>query len=187
MNGGFAEYCIFPASHLFRFTRLSWTEASLFEAAACAVHGMDRLRPRTGSTVLQLGSGPTGLCLSQLLKVNGAAQVTLASNAGKKMELAKALHAADEFVEFDATKPQAAWEELRASHPRGFDIVVEATGDVAVLEKAFDLCSKGGTLLVYGVYPPSARMNISPSRIFLEEITILGYVLTKLGLSFIVN
>jgi D-arabinitol dehydrogenase (NADP+) len=65
VDGGFAEYCAYPAEKLFHFENCSWEEASLFEVASCAVHGMDRIRPEVGSNILLIGAGPTGLCLAQ--------------------------------------------------------------------------------------------------------------------------
>lgn len=50
-------------------------EAILVEPAACASHGIERMAPKPGSTVLLFGCGPTGMLLAQLLRANGAAHV----------------------------------------------------------------------------------------------------------------
>ena len=176
MDGGFAEYCVFPATKLFPFTQLSWAEASVFEAASCAIHGLDRIAPKPGSTVLMIGAGPTGLCLAQLLKLNGGAHVVLAANAGPKMELAKKLACADEYVDLDRERPQAQWAELKEKYTYGFDVVVEASGSVQVLKDAIGYVARGGTLLYYGVYPKEALVDVSPSKVFEDEMTIIGYV-----------
>lgn len=178
MNGGFAEYCTYSAAKLFHFSNLSWEEASLFEAAACAVHGMDRIRPPVGSKILLLGAGPTGLCLAQLLKFNGGAHVVIASNAGPKMDLARSLKVADEYVDFDRTDSPSQWADLKRQHPYGFDVVVEATGSHKVLERAIDYCTRGGMLVFYGVYQADALVKISPSKVFLNELTLIGSVAT---------
>ena len=174
MDGGFAEYCAYPAAKLFKFYNLSWEEATLFEAASCAIHGMDRIRPEVGSTILLIGCGPTGLCLAQLLKNNGGQHVVLASNKGPKMELAKKLNAADEYIELDRKNPTSQWEELKSRYPYGFDTVVEATGNHKVLENAINFCARGGKLVYYGVYEKKALVNVSPSKVFGDEITIIG-------------
>ncbi|KAH9223892.1 chaperonin 10-like protein [Leptodontidium sp. 2 PMI_412] len=174
LDGGFAEYCAYPAEKLFHFENLSWEEASLFEAASCAVHGMDRIRPEVGSSILLIGSGPTGLCLAQLLKANGGAHMVLASNAGPKMDLAKKLNCADEYIELSRTDPSKQWEALKGKYPYGFDVVVEASGSHAMLEKAIDYCTRGGKLIYYGVYEKEALIKVSPSRVFSDEITMIG-------------
>lgn len=174
MDGGLAEYCVFPAEKLFPFSKLSWTDASLFEAASCAVHGLDKIAPKVGSTMLMIGAGPTGLCLAQLLKVNGAAHLVLAANAGPKMELAKKLNCADEYVDLDRSDPAAQWKKLKETYPYGFDVVVEASGSIEVLEQAIDYCARGGKLMYYGVYPKEAVIKVSPSKVFSDEINIMG-------------
>lgn len=174
VDGGFAEYCAYSAEKLFHFENLSWEEASVFEAASCAVHGLDRIRPEVGSNVLLIGAGATGLCLAQLLRANGGAHLVLASNQGPKMELAKKLDCADEYVELSREDPSKQWEELKVKYPYGFDVVVEASGSVELLEKAIDYCTRGGKLVYYGVYPKEALIKVSPSRVFSDEITMIG-------------
>ena len=174
MDGGLAEYCVFPASALFAFERLSWTSASLFEAASCAIHGLDRLAPHPGSSVLMIGAGATGLLLAQLLRQNGGSRLVLAANAGPKMELAKKLDCADEYLELDRQAPEAQWDELKKKEKYGFDVVVEASGSVDVLEKAIGYVARGGKLMYYGVYPKKALVNVSPSKVFGDELTIIG-------------
>lgn len=174
MDGGFAEYCSYSASKLFRFENLSWEEASLFEATACAVHGMDRIKAPVGSKILILGAGATGICFAQLLQINGGAHVVMASNAGPKMNLARSLEVADEYVEFQRTDPSDQWADLKIRHPHGFDVVVEATGSHKVLEKAIDYCTRGGMLVFYGVYDANALIQISPAKVFSNELTLIG-------------
>lgn len=174
VDGGFAEYCVFPAAKLFHFERLSWEDATLFEAASCAIHGLELIQPKVGSKILLIGSGPTGLCLAQLLRSNGGLHVVVASNKGKKMDLAKRLGAGDEYVELDRNKPESQWNDLKRRHPYGFDVVVEASGSHQVAEMAIDFVAKGGKLMYYGVYKKEALVNVSPAKIFKDEITILG-------------
>lgn len=61
MNGGFAEYCAYPAGKVFKIHNLNDVDATLLEPASCACHGLDKIRPRLGSSVLMFGAGPTGL------------------------------------------------------------------------------------------------------------------------------
>ncbi|KAF8466229.1 chaperonin 10-like protein [Kalaharituber pfeilii] len=174
MNGGFAEYCAYPAGKVFKFKNLTDVDATLLEPAACAAHGLEKIAPKFGSRVLMFGAGPTGLCLSQLLKQNGGSHVVIAAPRGLKMDLAKKLNAADEYIELSRENPQAQFDKLKADNPYGFDIVVEATGSAKILEDAINYVRRGGKLVVYGVYSDSARVTWPPSKIFGDEITILG-------------
>ena len=65
-------------------------------------------------------------------------------------------------------------EKIKKENPYGFDVVVEATGAVSVLENAITYVRRGGKLVVYGVYNHASRVSWPPSKIFGDEITILG-------------
>lgn len=176
VDGGFAEYATYPAHRVFKFKNLSDIDATLTEAAACAAHGLDRIAPQMGSKVLLFGAGPTGLMLAQLLRQNGGCHIVLAAPGGLKMELAKSLDAADEYMELprEAQAAAARMDNLRIDHPYGFDIVVEATGSARILENAIHFVTKGGKLVIYGVYNDEDRVQLSPNMIFKEEINVLG-------------
>lgn len=48
--------------------------------------------------------------------------------------------------------------------------MVEATGVESIVNDAINYVTRGGTLLVYGVYADAARVSWSPTKIFLDEI-----------------
>ncbi|KAF7797653.1 hypothetical protein EIP86_008853 [Pleurotus ostreatoroseus] len=162
------------ANKVYKIHNLTDEEATLVEPTACAIHGLDKLSPPVGIDVLIIGAGPTGLVLAQLLKQNGAARVVIAANKGIKTEMAKRLEAGDEYIELDRENPGAQWEKLKSDNPYGFDVVVEATGSEKVANDAINYVRRGGTLMVYGVYDNAARVHWPPSKIFVDEIRIIG-------------
>ncbi|KAI9644307.1 hypothetical protein NHQ30_007664 [Ciborinia camelliae] len=174
MDGGFAEYCAYPVAKVFKIENLSDVDATLLEPASCAAHGLEKIAPKMGSSVLMFGAGPTGLVLAQLLRQNGGCKVVLAAPGGLKMDLAKKLDAADTYIELSRDKPEAQFQQIKDEYKYGFDIVVEATGSAKILEDAINYVRRGGKLVVYGVYSSSARVTWPPSKIFGDEITILG-------------
>ena len=101
-------------------------------------------------------------------------QLTIASKAGPKLDLAQKLCIADSYVTISDDKAQADMEALNAANPYGFDIVVEATGAPTVLEQSIGFVRKGGKLVVYGVYDDKVKIAWSPFRIWEHEITILA-------------
>ncbi|KAL4934851.1 hypothetical protein BDV06DRAFT_217839 [Aspergillus oleicola] len=181
-DGGFAEYAVYPAYRVFPLKAIgeaggiSDVDATLIEPAACAAHGIDRIAPAMGSSVLLFGAGPTGLVLAQLVRLNGGCRVVIAAPGGVKMDLARGLNAADEYVDLprDKKESEAVLQKLYDENPYGFDIVVEATGSAKVLERSLDFVRKGGKLVVYGVYGDDDRVSLPPNRIFKDEITVLG-------------
>lgn len=52
----------------------------------------------------------------------------------------------------------------------GFDVVAECTGVESIVNDSINYVSRGGTLLVYGVYEDKARVSWSPTQIFVNEI-----------------
>lgn len=161
-----------PQHKLYKIKNLTDEEATLLEPAACAIHGLDKLNPPVGIEVLLLGAGPTGLILAQLLKLNGAARVVLAANKGIKMDIAKQINAADEYIELDRQNPEAQWEQLKKDNPYGFDVVVEATGVEKLANESINYVRRGGTLMIYGVYNNEALVHWPPSKIFGDEIKV---------------
>ncbi|KAL5521788.1 ARD1_2 [Sanghuangporus sanghuang] len=182
VSGGFAEFVSFLVSHqskVYKIHHLSDVEATLVEPAACAVHGLDRLRSAlpagaSGLEILLLGAGPTGLILAQLLRLNGAARVVVVANKGPKTRIAKTINAADEIIELDREAPDKQWGKLKEENPYGFDVVIEATGAEKLANDAIHYVRRGGTLMMYGVYDNNARVHWAPSKIFGDEIQIIG-------------
>ncbi|EPQ56845.1 NADP+-dependent D-mannitol dehydrogenase [Gloeophyllum trabeum ATCC 11539] len=174
--GGFAEYMVVDAIRVFRIHDITDEEAVLVEPTSCALHAMDRLRPgdKVGIDALVIGAGPSGLVLAQLLKLNGAANVVIAAPAGPKMEIAKRLEAGDQYIELDRDHPELGWKTLQTTYSRGFNVVIEATGSEGVANRAMQYVRRGGTLLLYSIYAPGAQVHWPPSKIFGDEIEVIG-------------
>jgi D-arabinitol dehydrogenase (NADP+) len=100
--------------------------------------------------------------------------LTIASKGGPKLDCARKLQIADDYVAISDTEPHTQMDALASSNPYGFDIVVEATGSPAVLEASLNFVRKGGKLVVYGVYDESVKIAWSPFRIWEHEVTILA-------------
>ena len=173
LNGGFAEFMSVKAVELFAVPTLPWREAVMVEPTACAVHGVTVLDVKPGADVLMFGAGPTGQVVAQLLKLNGAASLTVAAPAGPKLALAERL-SADRVVAVDRHDPEQHRRALRDISARGFDYVIEATGAPEMCAEAVMQARRGGEVLIYGVYPEAATFAVNPFDMFRNEITIKG-------------
>lgn len=171
--GSFAEYLSMPSEFVYSVAGLDPDVAVFTEPASCAVHGLETLQVRPGSSALIFGAGPTGLLFAQLLKHGGAARVTVAASTQFKLDRALAL-GIDEVLLMDRSDLPASVGTLGEMSGGGFDIVVEATGSPSVGEQCVPLTRSGGTVLVYGVTEPTARVSFSPFDVFRREITIKG-------------
>lgn len=153
------------AGRVFKIKNLSDIDATLLEPASCAAHGLDKIAPKMGSSVLIFGADPTGLVLAQMLRQNGGCNVVVVAPGGLKMDLAQKLGAGDKYIELSREAPQAQFDALKAENPYGFDIVVEATGSQKILEDSINYVRRGGKLVVYGVYSSEVRVSWSPAKI----------------------
>lgn len=166
VDGAFAEYVAVPAANAYPLPdHVSYREGALIEPVACAVHGVDLLAPKLGDHCLIVGAGTMGLMLLQLVLRAGVVRVSVLDLNAERLKRADALGAA-------ATSTDLG--ELLAQEPLGFDCVIDATGSPQAIESAFDAVKRGGKFLVFGVAAEEARVNLSPFRIYNDEITIIG-------------
>ncbi len=166
VDGAFAELVKAPARNAYALPEgASARTGALVEPLACAVHGMRRLDPDTGDSVLITGAGTMGLLLLQLLNHGGAAGITVVDRNERRLEIARSLGADHVDTDVQATM---------ADHRDGFDVVVDATGVPAVVQQGLEAVRRGGKLMVFGVAPEEARVEVSPFRIYNDEITLIG-------------
>ncbi|WP_328425406.1 zinc-dependent alcohol dehydrogenase family protein [Micromonospora sp. NBC_00389] len=162
--GGAAEYAVAPVANCVRLPEHVRTEdAALIEPLSCAVRGYDVLRSQLGSHVLIYGSGTMGLMMLELAKRTGAASVDVVDINPERLTTARSL---------GVSRTAAGPDEL--DQPRGWDLVVDATGNVAAIQDGLTRVGKGGTFLQFGVADYAARAVIEPYRIYNQEITITG-------------
>jgi D-arabinitol dehydrogenase (NADP+) len=172
--GFFADFVVVPQRLVFSTEGLPIDTAVFTEPAACATHGLERLKIWPGSSALVFGAGPTGLLLAQLIKSGGASKVTVAAPTQFKLDRARAF-GIDETIQISRTDAVANRKAvLDASGGQGYDIVVEATGATIVGDICVGLTRNGGTVLVYGVTRADETIAFHPFDVFRREISIIG-------------
>lgn len=172
--GGFAEYVLVEEQQVYELApEISFLEGALIEPTACAVHGIDVIDPHAGDEVLQFGAGPTGLILTQLLHHNGASTLVVADLSPEKLGLAVRWADAEPLT-VRRDDPQAHLQLLHERYPRGFDIVIDATGVARVAESLPQFARYGGKVVFYGVCAEDERIQLSPYDVFRRELKILG-------------
>ncbi|HSV30599.1 MAG TPA: zinc-dependent alcohol dehydrogenase family protein [Atribacteraceae bacterium] len=168
-GGAFAEYVAVPEKAVYHLPdSTSYREGAMAEPLACVVYGVQRAKPRPGSKILIFGAGPIGLLMLALLRMSGAAQAVAVDISRAKLAMAAELGA--ETVVADGSEE----ETLRQLSSRGYDLVVDATGLPAVMERALPLVEPDGTFLVFGVAPIGASMRLEPYDIFRRDLRIIG-------------
>jgi len=124
VDGACAELVKVPSASAFPvgadFPR-NW--ATLVEPLSCAVHGLDQFGPKPADNYLIYGAGTMGLLLAQLIKHNGAGGLDMVETNQARHALARRL-AADRVA--------VSADDL--DRPKGWDVVIDATGVVDRLE-----------------------------------------------------
>ncbi|MEU4096285.1 zinc-dependent alcohol dehydrogenase family protein [Streptomyces sp. NPDC026673] len=162
--GGAAEFAVAPVANCVVLPdHVATADAALIEPLSCAVRGYDVLRSRLGAHVLIYGSGTMGLMMLELAKRTGAASVDVVDVNPERLATARLL---------GCDNAAGAADEI--SRPRGWDVVVDATGNAAAIQDGLDRVGRGGTFLQFGVADYAARAVIEPYRIYNREITITG-------------
>ncbi len=173
--GFFAEHVTAPENLVFSAEGLSKDTAVFTEPAACAMHGLETLGVRPGSSALVFGAGPTGLLLAQLIATGGASSVTVAAPTRFKLDTASEL-GIDRTVQISRDDAEGTMARLREASPGGdgYDVVVEATGSTTIADICVPLTRNGGTVLIYGVTRAEQTVTFHPFDVFRREITIKG-------------
>ena len=160
--GCMAEYVVAPERNVFSTDGLDSVAASFTEPLSCVLHGVQKVGISPGDDVLLFGAGPIGLLLLQAALDLGATGVTVVERVAARRNLADAL---------GATRLEASFDHLPSDH---YDAVIDATGVIAVAERAIEPVRFGGTILLFGVAPKGEFMRIEPFRVFQKGLKIVS-------------
>lgn len=162
--GGAAEFAVAPVANCVVLPPgVAPADAALIEPLSCAVRGFDVLAPQLGDHYLIYGAGTMGLMMMELAKRAGAASVSMVDLNPTRLETAK---------ELGCTATVTSADEL--DRPRGWDVVIDATGVVAAIEDGLNRVGKGGTFQQFGVSNEGAVAKFSPFKVYNQEIRIVG-------------
>jgi 2-desacetyl-2-hydroxyethyl bacteriochlorophyllide A dehydrogenase len=162
--GGAAEYCAVPAANCVVLPEdVATADATLIEPLSCAVRGYDVLSSQLGSHVLIYGAGTMGLMMLRLAQRTGAVSVDVVDLNAERLKLAAGQGASSTATSAD-----------EFDRPFGWELVVDATGNVKAIQDGLERVGAGGTYLQFGVADYAARATIEPYRIYNKEITITG-------------
>ena len=170
VNGGFAEYCAAPASHVFRLPdSIDNRTAALLQVMTTCLHAQRLAKPALDESVVVLGLGVTGQLHVQLAKAAGAHPVIGVSRSSFKNELARKLGADSTFQ----VGPHVADKILEATHGRGADLIIETTGMIASLPDAIRMVRAGGRILMFGII--TAKQGALPFyQLYFKELVLIN-------------
>jgi 2-desacetyl-2-hydroxyethyl bacteriochlorophyllide A dehydrogenase len=162
--GACAEFVRVPSTNAFALPHdLPRRWGTLIEPLSCAVRGFDQINLRLADSYLIYGAGTMGLMLAQLAAHAGASTLDMVDINRGRFDLA---------LRLGADRVAASAGELE--QPRGWDVVIDATGAVPAIEDGLRRVRRGGTFLMFGVASVDATARFSPFRVYNDEINIIG-------------
>jgi len=169
-SGSFAEYAVYPESAIYLLPDdVSMEVGSMLEPVTVAVHATDRCNIHTGGSIAICGGGPIGLlCLQVALKA-GASRALVSEPIAEKRALALKLGAD---VAIDPFNEDLIAAGKKLTDGRGFDTVIDASGNIAAAKQAIDLADNGATILWAAVYGKDVEIGVSPFLMYAKELTI---------------
>lgn len=157
VDGAMQEYVCLPLARLLPLPAfVSDSAAALLEPLAVAEHAVRRADV-SDRTVLVVGGGAIGQLLALVARALGATRITVCEMQPRRRALARA-HGAD-----DAIEP--AELEARTASGARFDVVLDATGNPAVLQSGLRATRPGtGRLIIVGNLPEDTPLPAETIR-----------------------
>ena len=160
-DGAHADLVRLPARNLVRVPDGVPDRAAVFVeplAAACGVIERAPLAADPAARVAVIGDGKLGQLCARVLAAAGARPLLIGKHADK---LALAARRGVETAEL-----------ARADRGRGFDVVVEASGDPGGFGLALDLLRPQGTLVLKSTF--HGQTPVDAARVVVDEIMVVG-------------
>ena len=167
--GGYAEFVLVPATHLHAVPpNLPPFWAAFAEPVTIGVHACHRAGILPSEYVLVLGCGPIGLAIIEVALANKACVVAVDINE-QRLETARGLGA-----EVLPGSNHLLAEVLQQTNQEGAPVVIEATGNSAVIESTVELVAAGGRIVIVGLTPRGVGVSFAGLDFTRKEVTILG-------------
>jgi 2-desacetyl-2-hydroxyethyl bacteriochlorophyllide A dehydrogenase len=162
-----AERFVLPERNLYPAEGLTLDEAAMVEFLAIGAHAVRRSGTRPGDRALVVGAGPIGIGTALFARLAGA-EVTLTDRVPAILALAGEITGI-------STLPADADAAARIADLTGgdmFNVVFDATGNAAAMEKSFEYVASGGAYVLVGVVKD--RLSFSDPDFHRRELTLFA-------------
>lgn len=171
-DGGLAEEVVARADLLHSFNHTLAPEYAAFtEPAACALHGVDMVRPQPGETVVVIGPGTIGLLGVALFALYHPRRLIVVGRSARNRDLALTLGATDFFA---GTPDQITSAVQEMTEGNGADVVFEAVGHAVGVPLALSLARRGGRVALEGIAGGATRIPLEADLIVLQALAVSG-------------
>ena len=176
--GGFAEYFIASALHVERETHLlpdnlSFEVGTLMEPLACVIHGIRKAKIEPGDRVILIGTGAMGLMFIQALHYYGVRDLIVYEMLDWRKQKAEEFGAPHVFTPFQNVGEEIERVASVFSKP-GAEKVIVAAKDLSAMRMDMQLAANGGTILFFAAPHSDEWIELFPSKVFFDELTLTG-------------
>lgn len=194
--GGFSEYFIASKQHVDCDTLLlpdhvSFDAGTLIEPLACIIHAIKKANVQPGDSAVLIGSGTMGLMFIECLKYWGVRDLVVYEMLDWRLQKARDFGAKHVFV--PNKDPKSELDRLKSILASdGADKVFIAAKDISAMNLGMQLANKGGRVIFFATPKPSEAVDLYPSHIFFNEITLTStysadHTDTRMALDLIAN
>lgn len=145
-DGGMCERIYMPAENLYPAQGLEPYQAAMVEFLAIGAHAVRRSDIAANDRVLVVGVGPIGLGVALFARLRGA-EVHLLDANGKRLAMIAEKFGFESAIGV-AEGPDAI---MAPTDGDGYDVVIDATGNVSAIEAGFAYVAHGGTYVLVSV------------------------------------
>ena len=167
-DGGMCEYLAVPESNVLAVEGLSIDQAATVEFLAIGAHAVRRAGAIKGLKALVIGAGPIGLATAVFAGIAGA-EVTLADRDADRLTLASGVVSAVGTLIADDHFAEAV---MSVTSNAGFDVVFDATGNRASMERGFGFVAHGGTYVFAGLIKD--QITFSEPEFHRREVSLMA-------------
>ena len=167
-DGGMTGLLSLPPANLIAAPGLDADACATVEFLAIGAHAVRRGGAAPDDRVLVIGAGPIGLGVALAARLAGA-EVTLLDLDAARVNTGLALTGARRGI---VPTADAAENIAAATGGDGFDLVFDATGNQASIERGFDYVASGGRYVLVSVV--KGDIHFVDADFHRREITLLG-------------
>lgn len=173
-----AEYIVWREEQVYKLPEgVGLLAASLTEPFNIAVRAVELARIKTGEHVAVSGAGGIGLMVTQLLKKCGAGRVTVIEPVESKRY--RALEMGADYV-INPLDPESAAHVLKNTNGKGFNALIESSGNGGAARNALDLVGRGGRIVFMSMYPKDYELQMNLLEYcYRKELMIQGMYLAQ--------
>ena len=158
IHGGGAEYFKIQSEHVIKMPKTANADdAAMVEPLAVAVHSVKKVPDIEGEDILIIGGGVIGLLVAQVAKEFKAKTIIISDIIPARNKIA----AKCGFLSINPTKVDSFEGELnKLLSGKPLSVVFECVGNEAAFNTCIKVVSRGGHVIVVGVYEAAIRSEM---------------------------